>query len=1060
MQSISLREFSQFVPVCGEHDSVQAAIDAFSHHACPELVLLDSAQQPRGVIERGAFLLSLMQADRVVDRSAADATPMAATALTQWVEQHNLLMPIVTVPGGWTLADMAPHLLNLHRQPWVLVDTTGKLVGLLDRLALLQFLVTHSDTLPSAQAMAQPEEFSWRSPHSRTIPTPLPALLHLVEQLPVPAMVQTSSGRIVLQNLPWQQQIAAQELTLGWSISTFLHTHGLAQAVGGDRSPSASWVSGGDHSRTANPYRMSDRAETPSSTLPSCQIDRESNSCICVYPTPSGVEQSWQFFSIPVNVASLLPATAALWNSLLNAPTPSTVVTSDGGFYSPIPLASTTATAWMSTADMADLWLVVAQPTQALPPTVKELAAQNADLAQLNRLKDEFLASLSHELKTPLTAILGLANLLKSQQLGPLNDRQARYAQLIHQSGRHLVLVVNTILDLARIETGQMDLSLDRLDLRPLCQRAYEQAHQLLLAEEQVNSADATPLSLPSAFQLTLHPELTTVVADDVRLRQMLANLLSNALKFTPAHGTVGLTVEPWDGWIAFTVWDTGKGIAAERQPLVFQKMRQADHGADPRFEGTGLGLVLTQKLAHLHGGEITFTSSPGQGSRFTLLLPWHLSPADSPSVLRPAVRSEASRHLAVVVEPHPEVIERVSTQMQQIGYRVAIARSGTEAIEKIRRLHPALVLMDPALPLLSGWDVLTLLKTEAEIRAIPVLLMVAPEDRLRAAGSEANAVLNCPTTPQQIQDAIDRLVTVPPQRPVPSAPLTVLYLVPPPDLSDLEESSSPPLPDLNTLLHPYDCRLVEVDDLDQAELLARVWKPNVLLLNGTIPDPLTFFQDLQQSDYLAQLPLVTLTAELTEAAHRSGLAVFPCLAPLMGADGDRADLPALLQVLQVATIQHRVPTLLLADIALFNSPPDASPELNHALMSQTSVQQWLHAFSQYLQTAGFHCYPRESWDEILPLLRDRQVDLLLLPWHPVRSNTALLTHLQTLAEVAQGVPIVVWDCSAEAAMLGQSPLARGVKAIATTVLPASLSMAGLVEHLWQVLRHQSSDNS
>ena len=235
------------------------------------------------------------------------------------------------------------------------------------------------------------------------------------------------------------------------------------------------------------------------------------------------------------------------------------------------------------------------------------------DLIDLNRLKDEFLACVSHELRSPLTALLGLSQLLQDPIIGTLNDRQRRYVQLIHRSGKQLINIVNDILDLTRMETGEIELHPMLVSVPIVCQQALEQAQHRIPNPENVGAA-ADLRQLPS-FKLEVDPDLETLIADPTRLQQILRHLLSNALKFTPPEGQVGLRVARWEGWVSFTVWDTGIGIPAEKQHLIFQKFQQLEHPLTRQFEGTGLGLVLTQRLARLQGGDITFTSREGKAS-------------------------------------------------------------------------------------------------------------------------------------------------------------------------------------------------------------------------------------------------------------------------------------------------------------------------------------------------------------------------------------------------------------------------------------------------------------
>jgi signal transduction histidine kinase/CheY-like chemotaxis protein len=422
------------------------------------------------------------------------------------------------------------------------------------------------------------------------------------------------------------------------------------------------------------------------------------------------------------------------------------------------------------------LWLVMAENCTEQQQITRALAAKNADLVQLNLLKDEFLACISHELKTPLTAILGLSSLLKDQVLGNLNERQVRYAKLIYQSGRHLMAVVNDILDLTRMETGQLELAPGPLQLLPVCTRAIEQAYQQRFPDDSSAADSITRSEIPCS--LTLEPGLETMIADEPRLRQMLVNLLSNALKFTDAGGEIKLSVNRWEGWIAFTVSDTGIGIAADKQHLIFQKFQQLENPLTRRFEGTGLGLVITQRLARLHGGDVTFFSREGQGSQFTLLLP--PSPPQISFKDRPPQPLETQNNrLVLVVESVPLFIEEMSQQLSGLGYRVVIARSGPDALEKARRLQPCAVLLNPLLPLLSGWDILTLLKSDAETRHIPVVVTATNAEKEQAEKYQADRFLCLPIQSATLQRCLAQVTdtAASSESALASNRLTILYL-------------------------------------------------------------------------------------------------------------------------------------------------------------------------------------------------------------------------------------------------------------------------------------------
>ena len=381
-------------------------------------------------------------------------------------------------------------------------------------------------------------------------------------------------------------------------------------------------------------------------------------------------------------------------------------------------------------------WLVLATDITQQQQLCQELAAKNVDLAHLNRIKDEFLACVSHELKSPLTAIVGLSSLLKEQKLGELNQRQARYAKQIYNSGHQLMSLVNDLLDLTRLETDQLKLTFKPVQLEKVCQRAYALATEQQKTDHQLE------------FDLEIESDLT-LLADERRLLQMLVHLLNNAFKFTQTEGEVGLKVNRWERWIAFTVWDTGIGIPTESQHLIFQKFQQLESPLTRQFEGTGLGLVLTQRLARAHHGDISFISRSGQGSQFTILLP------PNPLEHEAHNQQQTSDQLVLIVEAIPYYIESLTDQLEALDFKVVVARSGTEALEKARQLQPHAILLDPLLPLLSGWDVLTLLKSNERSQKIPVLMMLTSDEPHNGQRWGADGVISLPVENQTLQEML-----------------------------------------------------------------------------------------------------------------------------------------------------------------------------------------------------------------------------------------------------------------------------------------------------------------
>lgn len=1061
------------------------------------VVVVDEQQHPIGILRLQRLIRLTLPENMLLGTANPDEAParfvgsidgIDGTGLQQSIRQLNqwavrqgqpLLDPVMTLPVQRSLDQIQSYLPDLGNYDWVLVDAIDRCMGLLDRLRLLQFLalnpIAHPDSTPE---WGQPPPNSSKDSGSPSRPEQPPVtidpLIDLLERLPIPLMLQTTTGRIITQNLVWRQQVGElrdpaqiwQEAAL--ILESTFHEAQVTVAAS-NHPPAITDRSIPSELSTTHPLinlyagsNASSPASEPIYHAGACRLSADSNACVCVCPMKNGQDRVWQFIKIPMGTVA----------SQSNAPAPVESTASSFSQFKLAALGFSPDPGWRSLVQTENLWLVLAQDMTEQQQVARELAAKNADLVQLNRLKDEFLACISHELKTPLTAVLGLSSLLKDHSLGALNERQSRYAQLIYQSGRHLILIVNDILDLTRIETGQLDLSLEPVCIETICSRAYRQARQLQPSDTASDVSSETLAGRPDAevpFQIKIQPGLETIVADELRLRQMLTNLLSNALKFTEVGGELGLKVEVWDGWIAFTVWDTGIGIPTEKQHLIFQKFQQLENPLTRRFEGTGLGLVLTQRLARLHGGDVTFTSVEGRGSQFTLLLPaippqasTELGGEDSRTTSAPSISSD--NRMVLVVQAAPRLIEELTNQLVGLGYRVAIARSGTEALEKIRRLRPGVVFLNPLLPALSGWDVLTLLKADDEARHIPIVITATRAEKEQAYQNGADGFLNLPIQAKSLQHCLDSLnsATVDKSQAV-LANLTVLYLHDSNQSLSSESIEHPLAHDLNSLLHPHSCRVLEVDDLEQADLVARVWKPDVVLLDGTLPDPSAYIQQLSQHSFLAALPLVTLTAELTQAANQiPELVVYPCLTP-MTLPSESADshpkISALLQVIQVAAGISWTPHVLIVDLAtlaqnwsLVNAD---SMEAIAPSKTQSQPANTLRALVQYIQISGFRSSISNIWDEIAQQLQHQSIDLLLFCTHALEPQPLFFEIIQTLEQLEVPPPVLVWNYQAHSTELSNADLKKFEAlwgTVAVKVLPASLSTPKLLAEIDRVL--------
>ncbi len=365
--------------------------------------------------------------------------------------------------------------------------------------------------------------------------------------------------------------------------------------------------------------------------------------------------------------------------------------------------------------------------TETLMQKCQTLEATNRELTQISKLKSEFLANTSHEIRTPLSSILGFTHLLREQGYTPSNLRHQEYLKIILSSGQHLLALINDILDLSKIEANQLTLQQESIDVIEVCKLA------LKLVQEK-----ASDKGLP--LKLVVAPDVTTVMADPLRLKQMLFNLLSNALKFTD-RGSVGLEVKAIADFIEFTVWDTGTGISVEQQQILFRPYTQLKN-ATPG-EGTGLGLALTQKLAELHGGWVRLESEPNSGSRFTIALPCtapvssapiaasnelclspHL-PISSPPQPTPRLNPTRSNHI-LLVEDNTHNARLIITYLCKLGYEVTWSKNSEEMWQSLKQSIPAVILMDIHLPGANGLTLTQQLRSRKRYRSIPVIVQTA----------------------------------------------------------------------------------------------------------------------------------------------------------------------------------------------------------------------------------------------------------------------------------------------------------------------------------------------
>jgi PAS domain S-box-containing protein len=398
--------------------------------------------------------------------------------------------------------------------------------------------------------------------------------------------------------------------------------------------------------------------------------------------------------------------------------------------------------------------------------TAEEIAAQelrqlNRELAQAARLKDEFLASMSHELRTPLNAVLGLAEALQEGVYGGLTPKQVDTLRIIAESGNHLLMLINDVLDLAKIEAGKTELQISTIAVEQVCHNSLQ-----FIQTEAARKHLIISFSLDTAVRF--------VQADERRLKQILVNLLNNAVKFTPAGGQIGLDItgDTDAGRVAFTVWDTGIGIAPEDMGRLFKPFMQLDSRLAREYEGTGLGLSLVARLVELHGGGVDLTSTPGAGSRFTVSLPWGAAERQGlptpPAKPRPSLPvplqsgDQATAPLILLAEDNESNIIVTADYLAKTGYRVAVARDGAAAVQQVQQERPALILMDLQMPVMDGVEAIRRIRADAAFADIPIIALTAlvmPGDREGCLRAGANDYLCKPVSLRTLLEVIGQYV-------------------------------------------------------------------------------------------------------------------------------------------------------------------------------------------------------------------------------------------------------------------------------------------------------------